>query len=413
MTEAKYQFKNQEVIDLRRVIRFFLRYWWILVIGMLVFSILPFIYHNFLKEDVYQTKAYILVSPPNLQDWQPAGVSLVRDDFDYPEGKVFEELALSEDFVAKTEKNLKAAGGFHKQLRVDSIGNSFFVFEVTGKDPALITSFAEAWSQDYVEYINTIFGSSDSNLKTLEIQVEKKWQEVLEKEEDLVASIDAGKLSRLNFRVDEIRSALDIYQKRVDQNQLLGEDVQVFRQKIATQDPKSSLSNADKLTLYSLQQRWVHFDGDRALEITESSLLGEDLTVGDAIQQLDNLRDMILRENDQIRNSINQLEDEFVELSAAVEQEKFTQNTIIQKRDQAWDSYRNIAADLENREMQVALNETWAQMVSDPAQPTSPINTSDILRDSILFGMLGAVLSSCLIIFVVWWNNPQKDDDNA
>jgi uncharacterized protein involved in exopolysaccharide biosynthesis len=295
---------------------------------------------------------------------------------------------------------------FQSQTSTQAVGSSLIQLQVTEKDPQMSAALANVWAALFVQRVNNILGISDGDIKALEAKQADAKQTWDQAEGELSTELKSNQSTSLNEQFSQEKNALDAYLGKITAINLLISEVQ-RQQTVLGESPQAAPLQLDQaLNLLSLEQSAVGI-GDGTLspqvQLTGPTIFASDFTVGKAQSDLEEFSASLNKQKSELEADLVQIENKILVIHTSLELESYKVDQLTQNRDQAKAQYLALGDQLQQMQM-FKENVQIAQVASPALPPEKPISRNG-LRNVLLAGVLGLMLSVFGVLALDWWRN--------
>jgi len=402
MGEQKTSDSFSQVMELRAIIRLFLKHKWFVIIFTAVLTACAILSSMYLITPRYSSSAFVtLIEPiinaefefsiqisPSMPDSQALAEVVETDEINRA---VVEELAMEEYFQGK-KPSLEAS------LR----GKSQLLLTASDADPDIAADLANTWAEVVVNRLNDVYGSGEFSQADFEVIVKTariKWEQT---QEDLENYLPGSKVSTLEVELSQIRNKLARYFNRIEDNIVLIEDVMSLDNRLTELNSYDNLPFGEALSLIAMQQRMSGGISGAEFQVEGFNLLGEEYKVAEARETITALILSLQEQNLHLQDEIDMIKEEIAQVSVDLESEKHQLERLTQERDLARDAYIALSNQMEENRITSAGDASVAKISSPAIVPTNPSGTSKMIIIA-LAGIAGLALSSLSILIHEWW----------
>ena len=400
----------EEEIDLRPYIETLIRRWrWIVGLA-LVAALAAAAVSFFVLSPTYEATALVLITNPRYQlnfDPRLETLSEIRTT-----SKVYPRLATSNDLLERVwaaldppledvEHPLQAL----KEKFDASASDDPSLLELTVRDgeAAGAARLANTWAEQYVAYVNELYGRRDQDLAFFGAQLEKARASLAEAEEALIAFQARNQVSILNAQLGSVRQQQSEYLAEQRSIIRIVQDIQSLRAQLAGQPATRPASLADDLTVLFLQVKAFNAQSSMPLQFQVSSAESlSDETVAEQIAFLDELVENLENKSALLEERLATLTPEILRLQAAVKEIDVEGDRLSRKQAVARETYMTLASKVEEVRI-AAQDETgevqWVSRAAVPPAPSGPRKKLNVL----IGGFLGLCLGVFMAFFVEYW----------
>jgi succinoglycan biosynthesis transport protein ExoP len=400
----------EDEIDLRQYLEVLIRRWkWI--VALTVISVLAAAAISFLVlQPTYEAKALVLITGPRYQlrfDPRVETISDVEKAY-----RAYPSLATSDDLLERVlgvlesslpenERTLRALKG-----KVDASTGadpSLLELKVTNGDQEQAAQVANIWAEQYVGYVNELYGRRSEDVVFFSEQLESA-RVALESAEDALIEFQArNQAGILDAELTSARQAQTDY--LADQRAIarITQDIQALRDQLSQQPSSRASSLADDLTALLLQIKAFNAESTVPVQLQVSSaesLSGK--TVSEQMVFLDDLMVNVQAKSADIDAQLSELGPEILKLQQALEETRTELDRLTRDRDVAKNTYLTLANKVEEARIAAQDEAGEVQLASRASVPTSPVGPRKMMN-VVIAGVLGLFLGIFLVFFAEYW----------
>jgi succinoglycan biosynthesis transport protein ExoP len=407
----------EDEIDLRQYLEVLVQRWkWIValtVIAALVAAAISF----FVLQPTYEARALVLITGPRYQLRFDPRVETISDFA--AAYKAYPSLATSDDLLKQVlnvldpplpenERTLQALKA--KVGASTGADPSLLELKVTNAAPQQAAQVANTWAEQYVLYVNELYGRRSEDVVFFTEQLESARQALEAAEEALIDFQARNQASILDAELTSARQAQTDY--LADQRAIvrITQDIQALRDQLAEQPSSRASSLADDLTALLLQIKAFNAESTVPVQLQISSAESlSDKSIAEQIAFLDNLMVNVKAKSAEIDAQLNELAPEILRLQQALEEVETELDRLTRDRDVAKNTYLTLANKVEEARI-AAQDETGeVQLASRASVPISPVGPRKLMNTAIA-GFLGLFVGVFAAFFVQYWQSPRETD---
>jgi uncharacterized protein involved in exopolysaccharide biosynthesis len=405
----------EDEIDLRQYIEVLLKRWKWIVALTLIAALTAAAISFFVLRPTYEASALVLITSPRYQLRFDPRLETVSDI--ETASKAYPSLAMSDDLLQKVlgvlnaslpenERTLQVLRG--KVSAGAGADPSLLELKVTNGDPGQAAHIANTWAEQYVEYVNELYGRRSEDVVFFSDQLESA-RNVLEASEQALVDYEAqNRQSVLQSRLNAKRSALNDYLTVQNKLGLMVQDAQALQHQLEDRPASASVSLGDDVTALLLEIQGL--SGDVELPLQLQVVGGESLsdkTVGEQIKFLDDFITALENRMTEIETKAETLSAEILPLQEALQQALTEKEQLTRERDVARSTYLTLANKVEEARI-AAQDETGeVRLASRASVPTRPVGPRKLMNTAVA-GFLGLFLGVFAAFFVEYWQSPQE-----
>jgi uncharacterized protein involved in exopolysaccharide biosynthesis len=408
----------EDEIDLRRYLEVLIRRWkWIAALALIAALVMAAI-SFFVLKPTYEATALVLVTNPRYQlRFDPRLETLSEIETN---SKVFPSLAKSDDLLWEVLEALNPPlpekQGTLQALRGKinaSAGSDPSLLQLTVQDgdPAQAAQIANTWAEQYVDYVNELYGRRSEDVVFFGEQLAAASNTLEATEQALVDYEAHNQHAILQARLNAKRDALTDYLAAQHELTVIIEDAHVLLQQLDDQPASAPASLGDDLTALLLELQGLSRSSELPLQlqVTGGSSLSNK-TVGEQAQLLSDLVAALEGRSVEIESQVETLSGEILPLQEAFQQAVMEKDKLTRERDVARSTFTTLANKVEEARI-AAQDETGeVRLASQASEPNAPVGPRKLMN-TIIAGFLGLSAGVFLAFFVEYWQSPYEASD--
>ncbi len=401
----------EEEIDLREYINVIVKRWKLVLgipfVAVLVAALVSFL----LLAPVYEAKAgVVIVKSKSEVTFEPKYRTLTEEEMGQvgmdvnARRKALEALVKSSsvavEVIAKLGSTLEPEEREVETLleMVETEANGDLIgIKVRGKDPGKIAAIANAWGEDYEEYVNGLYGGRPQSPGDIQTQVAEAESSYKEAEEALAEFTGDNQIDTLTQEIGAKQNTLADYYTTKRQLDRLIADARALWDQLHLETASSPTGTGNDLSIMLLQasaftllspglpvQLQLAFDERASLEASAE----------EQVQDLDALLSILEARREEVQSLIDEgvVQQEILQLQEQLERERARKQELTRARDLAWETYNTLAR--KGAEVgvasQVADTEVrFAVSAVEPKEPVAPKKALNIAVAGVLGLMVG------------------------
>jgi len=397
-----HQKHYEDEIDLRDIVKTFLRYKWLILGAAMLFATVTWGVSEFYIPNKYQSKATIMVTQP-----EPI-ISLDRPISVLPSIPSMDEMVI----MAQSDELLGEIYGSDSERRDIAVSaykmdREQIRLEVSGADPDGTAQFANLWAQNFVEWLNREY-SINQAVAQLESHVEAARLSWVEAEESLVDELSERQIDVLETKLEQKKNEFKMTLTELDQHDSLISSIQTFDVQLAKGDRNDQLSWGQAVTLLALHQQVVDGPGGAPLLIPASNpILPDNYTINQARDDIRILVSSVQEKNKILESHVSILENEITSLALEFEQIQYDLILLTSERDQWQTTFLPLASRLFDWRYAFAESDQVAEIFIHAQIPERQISPKPFFNAT-LAGAVGVMLSTFVMFFVEWLRWPEN-----
>lgn len=406
----------EDEIDLREYLDVLIKRWKWIVGLTLVAALAAAAVSFFVLEPVYEASALVLITSPRYQLRFDPRLETVSDI--ETASKAYPSLAMSDDLLDQVVNALdpEDLAGNERKLQVlrgkvrASAGAdpSLLQLKASNGDPETAAHIANVWAEQYVEYVNELYGRRSEDVTFFTEQLDDA-RSTLERAEEALIAYEAGNQQTiLQARLNAKRSALSDYLAVQHELTLVIEDARALQQQLENQPASAPASLGDDLAALLLEIQALSRDVELPLQLQVGG--GESLfnqTVGEQAELLGDLISALEGRLVETEAQVEALSAEILPLQEALQQAVTEKERLVREQEVARDTFLTLANKVEEARI-AAQDETGeVRLASRASVPQSPVSPRKLMNTAIA-GFLGLFLGIFAAFFVEFWQSPRE-----
>jgi succinoglycan biosynthesis transport protein ExoP len=406
----------EDEIDLRQYIEVLIRRWKWIVALTLIAALTAAAISFFVLEPVYEASALVLITSPRYQlrfDPRLETVSEIETA-----SKAYPSLAVSDDLLNQVLEAMDAEDLPENERKLQVLRGkvgasagadpSLLKLTATNGDPERAARIANVWAEQYVEYVNELYGRRSEDVLFFGEQFDAAKSALEAAEEALVDYEARNQQAILQARLNAKRSALNDYLAVQHELTLVIEDAQALRQQLEGQPASALTSLGNDLAALLLEIQGLSRDTELPLQLQVvggGSLSNK--TVGEQTRLLSDLIAALEDRLAEIETQVETLSAEILPLQEALQQATMEKEQLTRERDVARNTYLTLANKVEEARI-AAQDETGeVRLASGASVPISPVGPRKKMNTAIA-GFLGLFVGVFAAFFVEYWQSPRE-----
>lgn len=405
----------EDEIDLRQYLEVLVRRWkWIVALALIA-ALTAAVISFFVLQPVYEAKALVLITSPRYQLRFDPRLETVSDI--ETASKAYPSLAMSDDLLQavldalnpplpESEHKLQALRG---RLNASAGADpSLLELKVSNGDAQRAADIANTWAEQYVEYVNELYGRRSEDVVFFGAQLEAAGSALDAAEEALVDYEARNQELVLQARLDAKQLALSDYLTVAHKLDLVVGDARALRRQLEGQPASAPATLGDDLAalLLEIQGLSRYTELPLQLQVTGGASLSN-RTVGEQARLLGDLITTSEARLAEIEEQVEALSAEMLPLQEALRQATMEKDRLTRERDVARGTYLTLANKVEEARI-AAQDETGeVRLASQATVPTSPVSPRKLMNTAVA-GFLGLFLGVFAAFFVEYWQSPRE-----
>jgi succinoglycan biosynthesis transport protein ExoP len=400
----------EEEIDLREYINVIVKRWkWILGVTLAA-AITAAILSFFFLTPTYEAKAgVIIVKSRSEVTFEPKYRTLTEEELGSvgidvnARRKALEALvkssAVASEVIAKLGSGLdpeeREVEALLEMVETESNGDLIGI-KVEGKDPRKIAAIANAWGEDYEEYVNGLYGSRPQSLGDIQTQVAEAASSYKEAEEALAEFTGDNQIDTLSREIGARQNTLaDHYATRRSLDRLVA-DARALRDQSRQETASFPTGTGNGLSIMLLQASAFTLLSPELpvqLQLSFDEMAGLESSADERMQDLDALLSVLEARQEEVQSFIDEgtLQQEILQLQEQLEREEARKQELTSARDLAWETYDALA----RKEAEVGVasqaTDTEVRFAVPAVEPKEPVLPKKALNIAVA-GMLGLMV---------------------
>jgi succinoglycan biosynthesis transport protein ExoP len=279
--------------------------------------------------------------------------------------------------------------------------------KVKGEDPSKITAIANAWGEDYEEYVNGLYGGRPQSPGDIQTQVAEAESSYQEAEDALAKFTGDNQIETLTREIGAKQNTLaDYYTTRQSLDRLLA-DARALQDQWHQETPSSSTGTGHSLSIMLLQASAFTLLSPGLpvqLQLAFDERAGLEGSAEEQVQNLDALLSILEARQEEVQSLIveGSLQQEILQLQEQLERERARKQELTSARDLAWETYDTLAR--KEAEVGVASQVTdtevrFAVPAVEPKEPVAPKKKLNIAIAGVL-GLMVGVFGAFLVEYL-------------
>jgi len=405
----------EDEIDLRQYLDVLIRRWKWIVALTLVAALVAAAISFFVLEPVYEGTAMILITNPRYQLRFDPRLETLSDI--ETSSKAYPSLALSDDLLKHVlevlDPPLPDHEGTLQRLRgriTASAGAdpSLLHLKATNGDPERAAQVANTWAEQYVEYVNELYGRRSEDVIFFSEQFDAARSALEAAEQALVEYEARNQEAILQARLDAKRLALEDYLNAQHELTLIIGDAQALRGQLERQSASAPASLSNDLTALLLEIQGLSRDEELPLQLQVAgggSLFNK--TAGEQASLLNDLISALEGRSAEIEAQAEALSAEILPLQEALQAAIMEKEQLTRAQEVARGTFTTLANKVEEARI-AAQDETGeVRLASRASVPTSPVGPRKLMNTAIA-GFLGLFVGVFAAFFVEYWQSPRE-----
>ncbi len=406
----------EDEIDLRQILDVLIRRWkWIVgltLVAALVAAAISF----FVLEPVYEAAAMILITSPRYQlRFDPRVETLSEIE---TSSKAYPSLAMSDDLLKHVQEvmdqslaeNQSTLQGLRGRISASAGADpSLLHLKAANGDPEQAALVANTWAEQYVEYVNELYGRRSEDVVFFSEQFDAARNTLEAAEQALVEYEARNEEVILQARLDAKRLALENYLNAQHELALVIGDAQALRGQLEGQSASAPASLSNDLAALLLEIQGLSRDEELPLQLQVvggGSLSNK--TVGEQASLLNDLISALEGRSVEIEAQAEALSVEMLPLQEALQRAIIEKERLTRAQEVARGTFTTLANKVEEARI-AAQDETGeVRLASRASVPTSPVGPRRLMNTAVA-GFLGLLLGIFMAFFVEFWQSPREE----
>jgi succinoglycan biosynthesis transport protein ExoP len=421
----------EEEIDLREYVDVIIRRWkWIAGITLTAVATAAIV-SFLLLAPVYEAKAgVVIVKSKSEVTFEPKYRTLTEEELGQvgvdvnARRKALEALVKSSSVAAEViaelgsilEPKEQDVNELLEMVETEANGDLIGI-KIRGEDPQKIMAIANAWGEDYEEYVNELYGGttqSPANIQTQVAETESNYQEA---QEALAKFTGDNQIEALTREIGTRQNTLGDYYTTKQQLDRLIADAKALRDQSRQESASSPTGTGNGLSLMLLRASAFTLLSPELpvqLQLAFDETAGLESSAEEQGQNLDALLSILEARREEVQSLIGEgtLQQEILELQEQLERERARKQELTSARDLAWETYDTLAR--KEAEVGVAsqVTDTEVRFAVPAVEPKDPVAPKKMLNIAIagVLGLMVGVFGAFLVEY--FEGGEEKGDDN-
>ena len=405
----------EDEIDLRVYLDVLIRRWKWIVALTLIAALAAAAVSFLLLQPSYEARALVLIANPRYRlRFDPRLETLSEVETN---SKAYPSLATNDDLLKQVlvaldpplpegEHTLRGLRG--RLSASPGSDPSLLQLKAANGDPERAAQIANTWAEQYVEYVNELYGRRSEDVVFFAQQLDAARGALDVADQALIDYEARNQQSILQSRLNAKRSALDGYLRAQNELAVLIEDARALRGQLEEQAAAEPASLADDLTALLLEVQALGQNAELPIQLQVaggSSLSNK--TVGEQTSLLSDLINVLQDRLGEIAVQVETLSAEIPPLQEALQQATAEKDRLTLDRDVARSTVTTLANKVEEARI-AAQDETGeVRLASQASVPSSPAGPRKLMNTAIA-GFLGLFLGVFAAFFVEYWQSPRR-----
>jgi capsular polysaccharide biosynthesis protein len=399
-----------EEIDLRAIFQTLWKARIAILITTLAAAIVAFAVSFWILPRKYQAITYMFIGQPAIEYSKAQSDSGFAYSPTLPDIKAVVKLSNAPALLESVLKDQKVVTAFGNQkiplskmtdmtTAVD-IGKDQISLQVTDTDPQRAALLANTLAEKVASMVNTIYGP-EALAQTLDTQVLQSQQDYEKAQAALEAAVSKSQVSALSAQLDTKRADLSNVLSSIIRTRNVLDDLQFFEQGLSGLSGETTLALGDGLALTTLRQRSLTVASESfTVQIDSASFAG--FTVSKALEATTQMRAGLQSQLTRLQSDQSSLEQEIPQLQGDLEETNAQMSQFTLKRDQSAGLYASLLQQ-QRLVITVLAQSSKVASVSVTAVPPTIAISRNTVRNTVLAGMLGLIVSALWVLALTWW----------
>jgi succinoglycan biosynthesis transport protein ExoP len=418
----------EEEIDLREYIDVIVRRWkWIAGITLAA-VVTAAVVSFFLLAPVYEAKAgVVIVKSKSEVTFEPKYRTLTEEELGEvgidvnARRKALEALVKSSSVASEVIAELGSTLELEERdvntllEMVETEANGDLIgIKVKGENPSKITAIANAWGEDYEEYVNGLYGGRPESPGSIQAQVTEAESSYQEAQEALAKFTGDNQIETLTREIGAKQNTLaDYYTTRQSLDRLIA-DARALRDQSRQETASSPTETGHNLSIMLLQASAFTLLSPGLpvqLQLALDERAGLEGSAEEQVQGLDALLSILEARREEVQSLIIEgtLQQEILQLQEQLERERARKQELTSARDLAWETYNTLA----RKEAEVGVasqaTDTEVRFAVPAVEPKEPVAPKKVLNIAIA-GVLGLMVGVFGAFVVEYLEGGEKEE---
>jgi succinoglycan biosynthesis transport protein ExoP len=276
-------------------------------------------------------------------------------------------------------------------------------------DPEQAARVANTWAEQYVEYVNELYGRRSEDVVFFSEQFEAARSALEAAEQALVEYEARNQEAIFQARLDAKRLALEDYLNAQHELTLIIGDAQALRGQLVGQPASAPASLSNDLAALLLEIQGLSRDDELPLQlqVTGGGSLSNK-TVGEQASLLNDLVAALVDRSAEIEMQAETLSAEILPLQEALQGAITEKERLTRAQEVAHGTFTTLANKVEEARI-AAQDETGeVRLASRASVPTSPVGPRKLMNTA-MAGILGLFVGVFAAFFVEYWQSPREE----
>jgi capsular polysaccharide biosynthesis protein len=430
-------------IDIRAILQDLWNARVVLIIITFVAAVVAFVVSYWGLPYNYQATAYVFVGAPTIDfvNTTDGNVNItdgavsttgIKISPTIPDIKTVVQLATSPGLLENVTQEPRVADAFAGEgisfevlsgmVSAVDIGTDQVSLSVVDTDAQRAALLANVWAEKVATIVSNTYGFS-SVTRNLDAQVLQSKQALAESQSALEEALSRSQVDTLDARLQRGQIDLGCILEKKSQILHVLDDLQILEERLNDLSGETPLLVSDGLILTTLQQFSLtnqscqsqhssHFSpnletstyvpGSLNFIFQVDSTAFADLTVSKTLEVTSTLRSTLQARDAQLEKEQSRLEQEIPQLKKELENAQFQLSQVSMNKEQSEVLYSNLA-ELQQRISTMLDQSAKVANVSLQATPPQKPLSRNIVRNTVLAGMAGLMLSAFFVLMRDWW----------
>jgi len=285
-------------------------------------------------------------------------------------------------------------------LNASRSGDDFIILEVTSENSEIAANTANLWADILVERINAEYGNNQ-DAEQLQRVIEDARLQYDEKQADYVQALADNKEEVIETNLKLEKELLRQYLSRIQENQILLEDITFFEEQLSIEMPETALTVGQTIAIVNLYQRAVQSPVNNLLSTSSINSLPDEYLISEAKEDLRNLKSLISNQSEYFMKEAQPLELSVQSLAAMSEVAESDLRFLSLERDKVLDDYFDLLSEYSDLVQYFDGNRSFAKILARAEISENPVGVSPLINAS-LVGVAAFILS-LLVVFALDW----------
>jgi capsular polysaccharide biosynthesis protein/chaperonin cofactor prefoldin len=404
----------EEEIDLRKYLKALTKRWkWIVVLGV-VAAVTAAIVSFFVLQPIYGATALVLITRPRYQLRFDPRLETLSDIETTP--KAYPSLAKSDDLLLRVlntidpplPENEQSLQKLRRNVNARTGADpSLLQLKVTSSNPERAAHIANTWADQYVEYVNELYGRRSEDVLFFTEQLDTARATLEEIEDALIDHEAHSQQAIIETRLTAKTVALSDYLNAQHELSNVIENARVLRQQLDEHPASAPASLGNDLTALLLEIQGLSRNTELPLQLQIAG--GGSLSNRTVKEQADALSDLITA----LEIRLAEIGEQEVTLTAEIPplQEALQQATTEKERlTREWEvadgTFTTLANKVEEARISAQDETGEVRLASQASEPTRPVSPNKLMNIAAA-AFLGVFLGILAALFIEYWQSPR------